>query len=125
MRREEICQLKVKHVRQEEGIWFFDLMHREVKVKRGSSRRRVPLHDDIIRLRFLDEVVKGREPDELLFPELAPNSKGPFSDAVGKRVSRMVDSLGIKLVRVNATEADGALHPSRHHDFTQLDIRRT
>jgi integrase len=121
MRREEICQLKVKHVRQEEGIWFFDLMHKEVKVKRGSSRRRVPLHDAVVRLRFLEEVVQGRGPDELLFPELAPNAKGSFSDAVGKRVSRMVDSLGIKLVRVDATQADGALHPFRHHGITQLE----
>lgn len=121
MRREEICQLKVKHVRQEEGIWFFDLMHREVKVKRGSSRRRVPIHDDIVRLGFLDEVVHDREPDELLFPELAPNAKGSFSDGVGKRVSRMVDSLGIKLIRVDASEADGALHPFRHHGITQLE----
>ncbi|GLQ10092.1 hypothetical protein GCM10007913_20240 [Devosia yakushimensis] len=121
MRREEICQLKVKHVREEQGIWFFDLMHREVKVKRGSSRRRVPLHDAIIQLGFLKEVVLGRDPDELLFPELSPSAKGSFSDAVGKRVGRMVDSLGIKLVRVDASEADGALHPFRHHGITQLE----
>lgn len=121
MRREEVCQLKVKHVREEQGIWFFDLMHREVKVKRGSSRRRVPLHDAIIELGFLKEVVLGREPDDLLFPELSPSAKGSFSDGVGKRVSRMVDSLGIKLIRVDASEADGALHPFRHHGITQLE----
>lgn len=121
MRREEICQLKVKHVRQEQGVWYFDLMHHEVKVKRSSSKRRVPLHNAIIHLGFLGEVVQGREPDELLFPELAPNSKGSYSDAVGKRVSRMVDSLGIKLIRVDDSEADGALHPFRHHGITQLE----
>ncbi len=121
MRREEICQLKVKHVKQEQGIWFFDLMQHEVKVKRHSSKRRVPLHDAIIQLGFLDEVVTDREPDELLFPELAPNAKGSYSDAVGKRVSRIVDSLGIKLIRVDDSEADGALHPFRHHGITQLE----
>lgn len=121
MRREEICQLKVKHVRKEQGIWFFDLMHREVKVKRGSSRRKVPLHDAIIELGFVKEVVLGREPNELLFPELAPNAKGSFSDGVGKRVGRMVDSLDIKLIRVDDSEADGALHPFRHFGITQLD----
>ncbi|WP_332702620.1 site-specific integrase [Devosia sp.] len=121
MRREEICQLKVKHVRQDQSIWYFDLMHHEVKVKRHSSKRRVPVHDSIIKLSFLEEVVHGREPEELLFPELVPNAKGSHSDAVGKRVSRMVDSLGIKLVRVDDTEADGALHPFRHHGITQLE----
>lgn len=121
MRREEICQLRVRHVRQEDGIWFFDLMKRDVKVKRPSSRRRVPLHDAIIRLGFLDEVVLGRDANELLFPELAPTARGSYSDAVGKRVSRMVDSLGIKLIRVDASEADGALHPFRHHGITYLE----
>lgn len=121
MRREELCQLKVKHVREEEGIWFFDLMHREVKVKRRSSRRKVPLHDAIIRLGFLKEVVFGREPDELLFPELAANAKGSHSDGVGKRVGRMVDSLDIRLIRVDNSEADGALHPFRHFGITQLE----
>lgn len=121
MRREEICQLRVRHVLQEEGIWYFDLMQRDVKVKRPSSRRRLPFHRAIIALHFLDEVVLGRDPDEPLFPELAPNSKGSYSDGVGKRVSRMVDSLDIKLMRVDATEADGALHPFRHHGITYLE----
>jgi len=121
MRREEICQLKVRHVREEHGIWFFDLLHRDIKLKRASSRRKVPLHNAILELGFLDEVVAGRSPDELLFPELAPNAKGSFSDGVGKRVGRMVDALGIKLIRVDASEADGALHPFRHHGITQLE----
>ncbi|MEQ8447663.1 MAG: site-specific integrase [Pelagibacterium sp.] len=121
MRREEICQLRVRHVRQEDGIWLFDLMKRDVKVKRPSSRRRVPLHDAIIRMGFLDDVVLGRDADELLFPELAPTARGSYSDAVGKRVGRMVDSLDIKLIRVDASEADGALHPFRHHGITYLE----
>ena len=121
MRREEICQFRVRHIRRENAIWYFDLMQRDVKVKRGSSRRRVPFHDAVIRLGFLEQVVLGRDADELLFPELAPNAKGSYSDAVGKRVGRMVDSLGIRLIRVDATEADGALHPFRHHGITQLE----
>ncbi len=121
MRREEICQLRVKHVKQADGIWYFDLMQRDLKLKRGTSRRRVPLHDNIIALGFLDEVVHGRDPEELLFPELSPNAKGSYSDYVGKRVSRMVDSLEIKLVRVDDSEADGAIHPFRHHGITQLE----
>lgn len=124
MRREEICQLKVKHIKQEGGIWYFDLAHHEIKLKRPSSKRRVPLHDSIIELGFLKEVVEGRDQDERLFPELEPNGRGSFSDAVGKRVSRMIDSLDIKLVRIDDTEADGALHPFRHHGITQLENRR-
>lgn len=121
MRREEICQLRVKHVKQADGIWYFDLKQRDLKLKRGTSRRRVPLHDNIIALGFLDEVVHGRDPEELLFPDLSPNAKGSYSDYVGKRVSRMVDSLGIKLVRVDGSLADGAIHPFRHHGITQLE----
>lgn len=121
MRREEICQLRVKHVKQADGIWYFDLMQRDLKLKRGTSRRRVPLHNNIIDLGFLEGVVHGRDPDALLFPELSRNAKGSYSDYVGKRVSRMVDSLEIKLVRVDDSEADGAIHPFRHHGITQLE----
>jgi integrase len=121
MRREEICQLRVKHAKQADGIWYFDLMQRDLKLKRGTSRRRVPLHANIIALGFLDEVVHGRDPEALLFPELSPNAKGSYSDYVGKRVSRMVDKLGITLVRVDDSEADGAVHPFRHHGITQLE----
>lgn len=124
MRREEICQLKVRHVKREGKIWYFDLAHHEIKLKRPSSKRRVPLHDSIIELGFLKEAVEGRDQNERLFPELEPNGRGSFSDAVGKRVGRMVDSLDIKLVRVDDTEADGALHPFRHHGITQLENRR-
>lgn len=123
MRREEICQLRVKHVKQLGDIWYFDLMPLDIKVKRATSKRRVPLHHAIIALGFVKEVVVGRDPEELLFPELVKNSKGSYSDYVGKRVSRMVDSLGIKLIRVDSSEADGALHPFRHHGITQLENR--
>lgn len=121
VRREEICQLKVKHVRQLEGIWFFDLMQKDLKLKNAQSKRRIPIHDYALRLGFIEQVVAGRDPEELLFPDLAPNAQGSFSDAVGKRVSRMVDSLDIKLIRVDQTEANGAFHPFRHYGITQLE----
>lgn len=121
MRREEICQLKVKHVRQLQGIWFFDLMRMDVRVKRGSSKRRVPVHDGVIGLGFIEQLIVGRDPEELLFPDLALDSRGSYSDAVGKRVGRMVDSLGIQLMRVDDSEADGACHPFRHFGITQLE----
>ena len=120
MRREEICQLKVKHVREVGGIWFIDLMHHEIRVKRSRSRRRVPFHDDILALGFIEARVAGRNPEELLFPELRPTRRGSFSDGLGKRVGRMVDELGIQLVRVDSSTVDGALHPFRHAGVTQL-----
>lgn len=118
MRREEICQIKRKHVVKQDGIHYFDLMHHEIRVKRKSSKRIVPFHDGLLALGFMDEVVAGLGPEDYLFPELRPNARGVMSDGVGRQVGRMVESLGIQLIRVDDTEVDGALHPFRHSGIT-------
>lgn len=121
MRREEFAQLKVCHVRQIDGIWVFDLHHIEVKTKNDSSPRYVPLHKDLLGLGFVEEVVHGRDRDEQLFPELSPStSHGKYGDALGKRFGRIIDDLGIVVMRKNGTESDGAFHPFRHRLVTDL-----
>ncbi|RYD72696.1 MAG: hypothetical protein EOP84_22725, partial [Verrucomicrobiaceae bacterium] len=57
LRREEFAQLKVKHIRQIDGIWVFDLHEIEVDVKLGASRRYVPLHSKFLALGFLEAAV--------------------------------------------------------------------
>lgn len=121
MRREEFAQLKVKHVRQIDGIWVFDLHHVEVRTKNDASPRFVPVHDDLLMLGLIDDVVLGRDPGTQLFPELRPSaSHGKFGDALGKRFGRVIDDLGIVVMRKNSTESDGAFHPFRHRLVTDL-----
>lgn len=74
-RLEELGQLRVTDVAQERGIWFLDLttIDEDRRLKTESSRRRVPIHNTLVKLGFLDYVKKRRNAkDTLLFPKLKP-----------------------------------------------------
>jgi integrase len=55
MRLNEICQLKVEDIQHEEGIWFInsDDLSEDQSSKNESSKRRIPLHNELIRIGFL------------------------------------------------------------------------
>ena len=121
MRREEFAQLRVKHVRQIEDIWCFDLYDKTLKVKTFSSPRYVPLHKDLLSLRFIEEMVEGRQLDERLFIELSKSEvHDAFGDAVGKRVARVMQDLEMVVKRKDGSKSDGVFHPFRHRLVTML-----
>jgi len=70
-RREEMVLLKVKHIKLQHGVWYFDFLDAELdgKLKDEGSYRELPIHKNILDLGFLQARVEGREPDALLFPE--------------------------------------------------------
>lgn len=76
MRREEPLILKVKHLKQKSGIWYFDLKSKDIMplLKDCGSPREIPLHRDILALGFIEARVLGRNPNDLLFPEAKSNS---------------------------------------------------
>ena len=121
MRREEFSQLRVRHVREVEGIWVFDLQAADIELKTSWSRRYVPLHRDLLALGFLDEMVNGRDAEEMLFAEVTRSAANEvFGDGIGKRVARMMDRVGMEVVRKDGSESDGVYHPFRHRLRTQL-----
>lgn len=121
MRREEITQLKVKHVRQEQGHWVFDLKQSDLSLKRPQSRRLVPLHDNLIKLGFVETMVVGRNLETQLFSELTPSeTTGKFGDLVGKQFARVLENVGIELVREDGSPSAGVFHPFRHFGETVL-----
>jgi integrase len=77
MRRQEIFQLRVRHVVRDKdtGIWYFDLMSIDVDTKAVGSLRFVPLHSNLLELGFIKARIQGRDPDDLLFPEAKPYSE--------------------------------------------------
>lgn len=92
MRREEACQLLVRHVVRIADIWVIDLNAPDLRLKESDgdesegSRRWLPLHDDLLRLEFVDTLVGERGPAEQLFPELdTENAHSAFGVSVGKR----------------------------------------
>lgn len=55
MRKEEICQLERADIRQEEGVWIFDINNKgEKTTKTEAGLRLVPIHSKLIELGFMD-----------------------------------------------------------------------
>jgi integrase len=78
MRREEACKLQVTDIAcSEDGIWYFDIDVTEAgRVKNASSRRWIPVADELRRLHFIDFVEAMRvSRQKLLFPELVSESR--------------------------------------------------
>ena len=85
-RREELAQLLVADVRQDDdsGIWYLSIAPGDGKtVKTLSSRRKVPLHADLLALGFIDYrnslPAAGR-----LFPMLEEHPDNGYGHAVGR-----------------------------------------
>ena len=77
-RLEELGQLRTADVRREDGVNYLAIEPGDGKrVKTKSSRRRIPLHPELVKLGFLALVQRQREAGhERLFPELRPNRHG-------------------------------------------------
>lgn len=73
-RLEEFAQLRREDVRLEGGIWYFDVNNSgERQLKNAQSKRRIPVHPEVLRLGFIDYVMaETREPSDLVFPSLKP-----------------------------------------------------
>lgn len=51
MRREEIAGFSPEHFKEEDGIWYFDLLSTSIRrLKTAASARRLPVHADLISL---------------------------------------------------------------------------
>ena len=78
MRREEACKLQVTDIAySDDDIWYFDIDVTEAgRVKNASSRRWIPVADELRRLGFVDFVGAMRDArQKLLFPELASETR--------------------------------------------------
>jgi integrase len=80
-RLEELGQLRTADVRREDGVDYLAIEPGDGKrVKTKSSRRRIPLHPELVKLGFLAFVQRQREAGhERLFPELRPNRHGALT----------------------------------------------
>jgi len=93
----ELSQLWQDDIREIEGVWCIDIHGRRGnKLKNDSSERKVPLHDDLIRLGLLDYMADAADvaPDERLFPYLHEGLNG-FGDVPSEAFGRYLDKLKI------------------------------
>ncbi len=95
-RREEIAQLYVSDVRQHEsGQWFIRIIddRPDKSVKTHSSRRDIPIHEDLLALGFL-ELMQGQTPHSRVFAQLDKVS-GRYSGLVAKHWRLLTQRCGI------------------------------
>lgn len=99
LRSNEAAQLETADVKEENGILFVYVrrlrdegMFEHKKTKTLQSKRRVPIHPELLRIGFA-EFVETRRADATeptLFPEIGRSAAGYASDLVGKWFSRFV-----------------------------------
>ena len=81
-RLEELGQARVEDVKEAEGMRFLDISDAEEgkSVKSASSRRRVPIHPELVRLGLLEYVEERRKVGEgRLFPQLRQDRFGKWT----------------------------------------------
>lgn len=113
MRLGEIVQLLKSDIKQENGIWYFDVTGGEGKsLKTASSKRRVPIHSVLLQLGFLDLVKTGPSSDRV-FPEIKKGADGYASHNFSKWWGRYATHVGVKTERT-------AFHSLRHNFLDAL-----
>ncbi len=100
LRSNEAAQLHTEDVKEEGGILYFyirrlgdDGQQNEKSTKTVQSKRKVPVHPEVLRMGFAD-YVHGRRCDmnhRRFFPELPRSAGGYFSDPFGKWFGRFVE----------------------------------
>lgn len=100
----EVCQLNPRcDIREDGGVWFFDFTEdsdtdeRVTKsVKNKSSKRRVPIHSQLLALGFLSYVEKVKElGHSLLFPKWHPKA-GKASGKAREWFSDWLREIGLR-----------------------------
>ena len=96
-RIEELAQLHLDDIRQDNGVWVFDINDsRDKKLKNKSSKRLVPMHPflvDDLKLPLYVEWLRAKRHTRL-FPELTRTRDG-YSPVVSKWFSRYAQACGV------------------------------
>lgn len=110
MRPGEVAQLQKQHIIQIDNIWCFDIQ--DMRVKTRNSIRKIPIHQKLIELGFLDYVNSIKT--TRLFNELKDLSKDKPASAISQHWNRDFHTqFGFDLTKKS-------LYSLRHNFETQL-----
>lgn len=121
-RSNEACQIYTEDVKQEDDTWFIWIREGledgtkapDKRLKNSSSKRRVPIHAELVRLGFLDfvNVRKADTTSPRLFPELTMDKQGAYSGPFSKFFGRFREKA--------APKSKATFHSLRHSWRTAL-----
>ncbi len=120
LRANEAASLLITDIKEEAGVPFLDVKetdeegNREKRLKTSSSTRRIPIHDAVIGVGFLDFVASQRAAGQggFLFPELAPDRT---TENRAKQFSQWFGRLRRKVLGEEVTKEYGKnFHSFRH-----------
>ena len=117
-RREEIAGLATEDIGEEAGIPYLGLHFSEFRrLKNNVSIRKVPIHNRLIELGFLEYVEKMRaQGSKDLFPCLREGTDGKHGRKLGRRMRDVID------VALGDEGADYTFHSIRHYVQNHLDL---
>ena len=106
-RLNEIGQMEAAEIIDFNGMPHFDIAEtgniedgEEKRLKTDNAKRRIPVHDELIKIGFLDYVDTQQKAGQTrLFPEWSPGSDGYYSSTFSKfwnGKGRFLDRIGIK-----------------------------
>lgn len=118
MRREEISGFSPEHFKEEDGVWYFELVPTSRRrLKTAASARRIPVHADLLSLGLCDVVQLARKKRQsLLFPDLLE----PSAKILGRKVGRFMEKLVSAIW--GATGEGLSLQSARHYVQHVLDL---
>ncbi|WP_233080047.1 site-specific integrase [Rheinheimera soli] len=118
MRLDEIAGIRLRDVRFDEGIWFFDLS--SYRLKTDNASRLIPIHSRLIDMGFIDFVdSQTGKGEQFLFPELQSEQALTKRDGPGTPVGKwfnrtLLDAIGIDKQEERANWWLVDFHSCRH-----------
>ncbi len=95
-RLSEVCQLRVRDIKQIDRIWCFDINYEAGPLKTPSSARFVPLHP-LLQVEGFLQYVAGLPEQGRVFPDIQPDRFGSFGGSASKVIGRWVrETIGIR-----------------------------
>jgi integrase len=116
-RLNEICQLETADIQQADGIWFFNLIDEgdtNKRFKTDAALRKVPIHNELLRIGFLDYHAKTSTHHSRLFPDYSYCVNNGYGRALSRWFNgTLTPALGIK-------SKHHVFHGFRHTMITRL-----
>ncbi|WP_162798449.1 site-specific integrase [Sulfitobacter sp. SK012] len=115
-RLNEVAQLLIDDIKEEDGIWYFDISdegENQKEVKNKASKRKVPVHSALLDAGFL-AFFRSRQSGSQLFPDYRYTKSNGYGRNLGRWFNEsFTPKLGIKTPR-------HVFHSFRHTMITRL-----